>query len=136
MSARLRDWLGGRAAVAGVATAMTAVNLSRIDPARNMCRFYRLDVQPDLFGGFLAGVSPIFAPSGLSDPPAAAPRADDPPPRPSTEAFLERYFRPGCRAAELAPAQLVAPGDQMRARHSAESLRTPAKRMKSLTAFS
>jgi predicted DNA-binding WGR domain protein len=31
---------------------MTAVNLSRIDPLRNMCRFYRLDVQPDLFGGF------------------------------------------------------------------------------------
>ena len=25
---------------------------SRIDPARNMCRFYRLDVQPDPFGGF------------------------------------------------------------------------------------
>jgi hypothetical protein len=32
-----------RFASAGVATAMTAVNLSRIDPARNMCRFYRLD---------------------------------------------------------------------------------------------
>jgi predicted DNA-binding WGR domain protein len=31
---------------------MSAVHLSRIDPARNMCRFYRLDVQPDLFGGF------------------------------------------------------------------------------------
>jgi predicted DNA-binding WGR domain protein len=29
---------------------MTAVHLRRIDPARNMCRFYRLDVQPDLFG--------------------------------------------------------------------------------------
>jgi hypothetical protein len=31
---------------------MSAVYLARIDPARNMRRFYRLDVQPDLFGGF------------------------------------------------------------------------------------
>ncbi len=31
---------------------MSAVHLARIDPARNMRRFYRLDVQPDLFGGF------------------------------------------------------------------------------------
>ena len=30
---------------------MTAVHLRRVDPARNMRRFYRLDVQPDLFGG-------------------------------------------------------------------------------------
>jgi len=29
------------------------VELRRIDPARNMSRFYRLDVQPDLFGGVL-----------------------------------------------------------------------------------
>lgn len=29
---------------------MTAVTLHRVDPARNMCRYYRLDVQPDLFG--------------------------------------------------------------------------------------
>jgi len=29
---------------------MTAVILHRTDPARNMSRFYRLDVQPDLFG--------------------------------------------------------------------------------------
>ena len=27
--------------------------VSSIDPARNMHRFYRLDVQPDLFGGVL-----------------------------------------------------------------------------------
>jgi predicted DNA-binding WGR domain protein len=27
------------------------VELRRIDPARNMRRFYRLDVQPELFGG-------------------------------------------------------------------------------------
>jgi predicted DNA-binding WGR domain protein len=27
------------------------VHLRRIDPALNMRRFYRLDVQPDLFGG-------------------------------------------------------------------------------------
>jgi predicted DNA-binding WGR domain protein len=31
---------------------MSAVQLARIDLARNMRRFYRLDVQPDLFGGF------------------------------------------------------------------------------------
>jgi predicted DNA-binding WGR domain protein len=29
------------------------IELRRIDPARNMRRFYRLDTQPDLFGGFL-----------------------------------------------------------------------------------
>jgi predicted DNA-binding WGR domain protein len=32
---------------------MNAVHLRRVDPARNMSRFYRLDVQPDLFGGVL-----------------------------------------------------------------------------------
>jgi predicted DNA-binding WGR domain protein len=32
---------------------MTALHLRRVDFARNMCRFYRLDVQPDLFGGVL-----------------------------------------------------------------------------------
>jgi predicted DNA-binding WGR domain protein len=32
---------------------MTAVHLRRIDPTRNMSRLYRLDVQPDLFGGVL-----------------------------------------------------------------------------------
>lgn len=32
---------------------MTALELHRIDPARNMRRFYRLDVEPDLFGGVL-----------------------------------------------------------------------------------
>jgi predicted DNA-binding WGR domain protein len=32
---------------------MTAVELHRIDAARNMRRFYRLDMQPDLFGGVL-----------------------------------------------------------------------------------
>lgn len=32
---------------------MSAVHLRRIDPSRNMRRFYRLDVQPDLFGGVL-----------------------------------------------------------------------------------
>jgi predicted DNA-binding WGR domain protein len=29
------------------------IELRRIDPAQNMRRFYRLDVEPDLFGGFL-----------------------------------------------------------------------------------
>jgi predicted DNA-binding WGR domain protein len=29
---------------------MNAVILTRIEPARNMRRYYRLDVQPDLFG--------------------------------------------------------------------------------------
>ena len=28
----------------------SAIILHRMDPARNMRRFYRLDVQPDLFG--------------------------------------------------------------------------------------
>ena len=32
---------------------MTAVHLRRIDPARNVRRFYWLDVQPDFFGGVL-----------------------------------------------------------------------------------
>jgi len=32
---------------------MNAVHLRHIDPTRNMRRFYRLDVQPDLFGGVL-----------------------------------------------------------------------------------
>lgn len=30
-----------------------SVELRRIDPPRNMRRFHRLDVQPDLFGGVL-----------------------------------------------------------------------------------
>ena len=29
---------------------MPAVILHRVDPDRNMSRYYRLDVQPDLFG--------------------------------------------------------------------------------------
>jgi predicted DNA-binding WGR domain protein len=32
---------------------MTALHLRRADPARNMRRFYRLDIQPDLFGRIL-----------------------------------------------------------------------------------
>jgi predicted DNA-binding WGR domain protein len=32
---------------------MNSVDLRRVDPSRNMRRFYRLDVQPDLFGGVL-----------------------------------------------------------------------------------
>lgn len=31
---------------------MSAVTLYRIDNERHMHRFYRLDIQPDLFGGF------------------------------------------------------------------------------------
>jgi predicted DNA-binding WGR domain protein len=31
---------------------VTAVHLMRVDPARKMARFYRLDVQPTLFGDF------------------------------------------------------------------------------------
>jgi predicted DNA-binding WGR domain protein len=31
---------------------MSAVVLRRVDPDKNMARFYRLDVQPDLFGGW------------------------------------------------------------------------------------
>ena len=32
---------------------MTAVVLHRIDPSHNARRYYRLDVQPDLFGGWV-----------------------------------------------------------------------------------
>jgi predicted DNA-binding WGR domain protein len=32
---------------------MPAVTLHRIDPTRNMSRFYRLDLQPDLFGAWV-----------------------------------------------------------------------------------
>jgi predicted DNA-binding WGR domain protein len=32
---------------------MTAVELRRIDPSRNMRRFYRLAMESDLLGGFL-----------------------------------------------------------------------------------
>jgi predicted DNA-binding WGR domain protein len=32
---------------------MTAIELRRIDPAQNMRRFYRLDIERDLFGGVL-----------------------------------------------------------------------------------
>jgi hypothetical protein len=35
------------------ACVMTTVHFSRLDPARTMCRFYRLDMRPDLFGGVL-----------------------------------------------------------------------------------
>ena len=31
---------------------MTAITLRRTDPERNMYRYYRLDVQPDLFGNW------------------------------------------------------------------------------------
>jgi predicted DNA-binding WGR domain protein len=31
---------------------MTALTLTRSDPARNLHRYYRLDVQPDLFGAW------------------------------------------------------------------------------------
>jgi predicted DNA-binding WGR domain protein len=31
---------------------MTAVTLYRVDAAKNMHRFYRLEVQPDLFGAW------------------------------------------------------------------------------------
>ena len=32
---------------------MKPVELRRVDPSRNMRRFYCLDLQPDLFGGVL-----------------------------------------------------------------------------------
>jgi len=41
---------------------MNAVELCRVDPSRNMRRFYRLDVQPDLFGGVL-----LLKQLGISD---------------------------------------------------------------------
>jgi predicted DNA-binding WGR domain protein len=32
---------------------MTALHLRCVDPARNVRRFYRLDIQPDLLGRFM-----------------------------------------------------------------------------------
>jgi predicted DNA-binding WGR domain protein len=32
---------------------MTALILTRSDPTRKMARFYRMDVRPDLFGGWV-----------------------------------------------------------------------------------
>jgi len=34
---------------------VTAIVLTRRDPEKNVARFYRLDVQPDLFGGWSLG---------------------------------------------------------------------------------
>jgi predicted DNA-binding WGR domain protein len=48
----IADCYGGVSITTAWLQAMTAICLRRIDPARNMRRFYRLDVQPDLFGGF------------------------------------------------------------------------------------
>lgn len=31
---------------------MTALTLTRSDPAKNLHRYYRLDMQPDLFGAW------------------------------------------------------------------------------------
>ena len=31
---------------------MTGLTLTRADPAKNLHRFYRLDIQPDLFGAW------------------------------------------------------------------------------------
>jgi predicted DNA-binding WGR domain protein len=32
---------------------MNAMHLRRVDPAQNIRRFYRLDIEPDLFGGVM-----------------------------------------------------------------------------------
>jgi hypothetical protein len=44
------------------------VTLRRIDPAKNMARFYAMDVQPDLFGAImlmkLCGLDPTFVSPG------------------------------------------------------------------------
>ena len=42
-----------RRSLLGAARTELRVELRRIDPAKDMRRFYRLDVQPDLFGGVL-----------------------------------------------------------------------------------
>jgi hypothetical protein len=51
---------------------MNAVELRRVDPSRNMRRFYRLDMQPDLIGGMLlrrpqeaAGLQVVLAHASL-----------------------------------------------------------------------
>ena len=48
---RIREVCACKAGSRQVNPAMTALHLRRIDPSRNMRRFYRLDMQPDLFGG-------------------------------------------------------------------------------------
>lgn len=48
----LIDWLAGQAPAAGPADAETAVLLQRIDPGRNMARYYALTVERTLFGEF------------------------------------------------------------------------------------
>ena len=54
---------------------MTAITLHRSDPAKNMRRFYRLDVQRDLFGQIptklinsieTKTLSQLFPPSGAA----------------------------------------------------------------------
>ena len=41
---------------------MTVVHLRRIDPAKNMHRFYRLDVQPGLFNPEMRAFGPQTSP--------------------------------------------------------------------------
>lgn len=66
---------------------MSAVVLRRIGAAQNMARFYRLDVQPDLFGGWRLH-------SGMGAHRAVGDRSSNPLP-PEAEAFaaLERQRR-------------------------------------------
>ena len=69
-----------------------AIQLHRIDPAKNMARFYMLDVQPDLFGGILlvkawgriGGRGRITHELHLNEAQACAPSARPPSVSPST----------------------------------------------------
>ncbi|MCB8835845.1 WGR domain-containing protein [Aurantimonas sp. VKM B-3413] len=48
----LIDWLAGQDPATGPADAETAVLLQRIDPARNMARYYAFTVERTLFGEY------------------------------------------------------------------------------------
>ena len=66
---------------------MTALTLRRSDPIRNMHRYYRLDVQLDLFGAGASSAS--GAASGRPDRPALSPY----PTSREAQAALERQRR-------------------------------------------
>jgi len=65
---------------------MNAVHLRRMDPTRNMSRFYRLDIQPDLFGRVLLKQNALPSPASCK-PISPRPRAAMRSPARSLESF-------------------------------------------------
>jgi hypothetical protein len=68
---------------------VSTVVLRRIDTAQNIARFYRMDVQPDLFGGsgFIREWGRIGRPGTVRALPAP-PRPRHPPRKPQTAVFV------------------------------------------------